>query len=389
MRRTRQKREVRVAAVEMAQSIAITHVRMPQRMRLAMRAWRARWTGAEEGRMTRRNYHGDFRKYFTENASDFGSFVANGAIDGELLATLRAFGAGTSKEPALLLQRAFPRRLLPLGFSARFPWRQGHAKTGMPETEPRKPRAYLRKGCFDIVAAAIIAAAGAELRQKNKTDPKVWQDFITDADSEITRFRECRDLWQRYRQATPEFAPDDVRPEKVAASIVLIACVENTIADPIYVLPVADVLKELDPETLSELRKKQFEFVDGWAPDLSAVNLNQKRIVGGEGDRPERWWLSFDPNRIICQSDKTSPEGRKAVGRLMAQIERAGQGAVPVVLRRGDALLVNNYRALVRRKERDRFVITWPWPALRWLRVYYGFPLEKGGAHGPRVRSRH
>jgi hypothetical protein len=387
-RRTR-RREVRVAAVEAVQSVVVRRVRVSERMRMAVRAWRARWTGAEEGRMTHRNYHGDFRRYFTENASEFGVFVANGAIDGELRAALQAFGAGTSKEPALLLRRAFPRRLLPVGFSARFSRSPGRAKTALAKPEPHHPRAYIRKGRFDIVAAALIAAAGAELRQKNKTDLKVWQDFITDADSEITRFRECRDLWQRFRQATPEFAPDDVRPENVAASIVLIACVENTIDDPVYVLSAADVLKGLDQETLSELRKKQFEFVDGWASDLSEVNRNLKRIVGGDADSAEAWWLSFDPNRIICQSDKTSPEGRKAVGRLMQEIERASARAAPIVLRRGDALLVNNYRALVRRKERARFVITWPWPAIRWLRVYYGFPMEKGGAHGKIAPPQH
>jgi hypothetical protein len=355
-----------------------------RRMRLAVRSWHARWTGAEEGRVWRRNYSGGFARYFTENACDFGDFVANGAIDGALGRALEELGKGATREPYLVLRRAFPRRLLPIGFTARFSPPSGRRTLAPADREPQRLRAFIRKGRFDIVAAALIAAAGAELRKKNQTDPQVFQDFFTDADGAITRFRETRDMWQRFRQATPEFAPDDERPEQISARILLIACAENTIEDPIYVLPAARVLAGLDADTLNALREKQFEFVDGWTWDMTVLRGNRKRIVGGAGDNPENWWLSFDPNRINERFESTSPAGLQAVGRLMQQIDRVSKDATPIVLRRGDAVIIDNYRALVRRKERDWYAITWPWPPVRWLRVYYGFPRsEEHGHNGP------
>ena len=364
----------------MATALVPTYVPVRTQWRLAVRAWRARWSAAEEWRFWPRNYHGEFDRYFAENAYEFGEFVAHRAINGDLGRSLRRLTEDHEGEPWLWLRGALPHCVVPFRLAADFS-RAAQSHPVSPKNVDSlvgRSRAFIRNGRFDITAAAIVAAAAAELRKKNATDQRVRQDYLTDCDSETCTFREGRDLWLRFRQATPEFVPDDVRPDKVAAGILLVACVENTIRDPVYVLRAADVLRELDADTLCELRKKQFEFVDGWALDMSEVNRHHKSIVGGGGDDPRRWWLSFDANRIAIRSDKTSESGLRAVGRLMQQIERIGRTAAPITLRRGDALVINNYRAFLRRKERDHFVLTWPWPAIRWLRVYYGFPKEHG-----------
>jgi hypothetical protein len=351
---------------------------------LALRSWRAKWTGAEHGRILPRRWHGHYTKYFVENAPHFGEYVADSAIGGRLRRALENLGSGTGANPALLIRGIFPRPLSGFALPARLasPRNLPLGGYGAKEIAFSHPKGFLRSGRIDVAAAALLSAAGAELRQKNPTDRRVWQDFVTDVHNETYMFHESRDLWQRFRQATPEFAPDDVRKEKVSANILLIACVENTIKDPIYILSVADVLSGLDEATIGELRKKQFEFVDGWTWDLAEINRNLKSIVGGPKDDPRKMWLSFDPNRIDSQSDKTLPEGRKAVGRLMERIHDVGSKAKPVVLKRGDVLMVNNQHAMVRRKERTRFVFTWFMPALRWLRVYYGFPPVPSHQHG-------
>ena len=66
----------------------------------------------------------------------------------------------------------------------------------------------------------------------------------------------------------------------------------------------------------------------------------------------------------------------------MASIQQiAATSARPIVLRRGDALLVDNYRALTRRQEHGyAYIVFKPFmrkrrrPPIRWLRTYYGFP---------------
>jgi len=352
-------------------------VSLRTRTRLALRAWLARWTGAERGRLWRRNYHGQFENYFAENAYEFGEYVSHKAIVGALRNALQALATRGDGPPCVVLRGVFPRRWSPFGFSADFsPATVERRPFGSKALPPRHAKGFINKGRFDIVAAAIIDAAGSELRKKSAPDHAVRQDYITDCDSEAHAFHEGHDLWLRFRQATPEFAPDDPRPDKVAANLVVIGCVENVIKDPLYVLPVADILSTLDHDTLFELRKKQFDFVDGWAADLSELSPHRKSIVSGGGDDPKSWYLSFDPNRVVIRSDKTPQEGLRAVAKLLDAINRIGQRTAPVLLRRGDALIVNNYRTLTRRKERSRFVFTWPWPPVRWLRVYYGFPRE-------------
>ena len=89
-------------------------------------------------------------------------------------------------------------------------------------------------------------------------------------------------------------------------------------------------------------------------------------------------WLSFDPNRMCPANIDTIHNS--VMGALLQSIQKvATTSARKIVLRRGDALIVDNYRALTRRQEHGypSFVVN-PWmrsrPPIRWLRVYYGFP---------------
>jgi hypothetical protein len=351
---------------------------VPSRLRLkfwAKLAWVVRW-------ITREYTQDEFAGYFNKNADSFGKGL-RGHLPYHLKRRLEGF-IDDGGEPFLIVRGIFSRR---------FP--QASLAKAL-EDDPQHPsrkkvgdaaKALMEKGCYNLIASALVAATGTKLRPKLQDDP-VYHDLITETAAEISQFDDGTDMPLRYRTATPEKSPMAKDEREAAARILLFACIENPIADPIYLVRADEVVEKLSEDQRRLLHEEAFDFFDKWnrrkiAHDESKPN---KRILYG-GPTPSEYWLSFDPNRLAPKRGDATADHNAAVGALVRSIQKVVEEkkARKIVLRRGDALIVDNYRALTRRQEHGYayFVQTavWrPWmrmrlrPPIRWLRVYYGFP---------------
>jgi hypothetical protein len=339
---------------------------------------------------THRSYpDDDYEAFFNLNAFSFGSKIKR-HIPSRLKRRLKGVIDGRG-EPFLVVRGVFSRRFPQASLirkleddddpDLKFPNRK---KVGDRVT------ALLEKGHYNLVASALIAATETELRRKLDKDAP-YRDYLTETTAEINQFIDGTDMHLRYRTATPEMPPV-IGGENTAARIIVFACIENPIADPIYLIRVDDVIDELsarDEKSSTRnknlLREQGFSIFDKWnAPQLSMQpGPNPNACILHDGPS-ETDWLSFDPNRI-CPATMDAVHN-SAIGALMESIQKvAATRARKIVLRRGDALIVDNYRALTRRQQHgyEYFVVNPPWmrnrPPIRWLRVYYGFPKKKMG----------
>jgi hypothetical protein len=260
-----------------------------------------------------------------------------------------------------------------------------------------------------LIVAGLIAATHTELRYKEASRKKhglhIYQDFFTGEGQEKNRFSDGdrstsdvgvdghgsgRDLHMRYRTATPERPLANTGGISKAARIIVFACIENPISDPIYLIKARDVVSKIKEDTKRHLSDEAFVFFDFW--DIETIDrgdLGSSKKILYDGD-PGQWWLSFDPNRFVSRnSDNVKIDGRHlaAVGDLMKCIEETAEdgSARKIVLERGDILIVDNYRALTRRQEHGyvyfylnakNFMRRHKVPPVRWLRMFYGFPPE-------------
>ena len=347
------------------------------RRQLRYWAWYAKRTRAGEQSLLLSWDHGpdEFEGYFRTNAFRFGQKIDK-HVPSSLKQRLEGFVSG-SGEPFLIIRGVFSRTTPP-----RF------AKTldDDPKDPPRKivgetAKRLLYKGHFNLIASALVAAAGAKLRPKLSTDP-VYRDFFTDIGAEKNQFGDGSDMHLRYRTATPEKTPmANGDNEAAAARVLLFACIENPIADPIYLIRADQVVSRLSDKHRNRLQETRFFFFDNWASDTIEHNkLSKMKRILYDGSSKTDPWVSFDSNRFAPKDEEGTTEHRSAVSALMASIRQvAAESERKIVLHQGDALIVDNYRALTRRHEHGHVCLDFRpllffRPPVRWLRVYYGFP---------------
>jgi len=295
--------------------------------------------------------------------------------------------ATPNSEPFLVVRKYYPIRLRDWAYGAVLDDNTYNA------TRRRLTAAswYVADSYCDVMSTALLSALDVRHQSKSPDGQQLYRDYFTTPSAIIDQFEPDEDLPRRFRQAVPELALLDdaaAKQGKLTARFVVYACLENPIHDPIWLLPVQDVVNALSETTKAHLRSSVFEFFYYFEPDISAraVTIAQ-RILGGSQDE----WLSFDANRFNWDYGFTTPEGHLAVGELTHRLrELAISGAVPVYLRRGDALIVDNYRVLIRRTEMQ-YTPDEPWiwgrPPIRWIRMYSGFPVITPDARPP-VRKR-
>jgi hypothetical protein len=351
------------------------------RGQLRYEAWRAKQTGAEsrmlwwlwpkkyarknvksaqESSRASRRLNG-FEEFFTNNAPLFGDTIYDGIkqrLSPRLTQQLEGF-VESDGEPFLIIRGVFSRRFLQASL------------TRIRKDNRERAEAFLEKD--HLVASALIAATKTELRRKLDTHTP-YRDYFTEVSAEINQFDDRPDMQLRYRTATPELPPATAGLN-TAARVIVFACIENPIADPIYLIRTDEVIRAMPPEKRDLLYQQDFDIFDRWTRDI--------RMQPGPGDNKSILhrgtdWLSFDPNRV-CPANIDAIHN-SALGALLDSIKTvAATSARKIVLRRGDALIVDNYRALTRRQEHGygSFVFRPRMrsrPPIRWLRVYYGFP---------------
>jgi hypothetical protein len=304
----------------------------------------------------------EFREDFDARPGEFGKhMVAKNAFDRELKSKLRQILEEKNAYPFLIVSG-----LLPTG---KF----------MP------PFRKIQGGCYDIICSGLIHQCDCLHKRAVEGKPP-WRVFESDSIMQKNVISDGKDMPLRYRQMTPERRmPHEagVDNENVCARIVVFACVENSLEDPIWLLPVRTIIQGLSEGSKKFLTERKFEFFGTWS--LKTLEASEKRgrksvlVLGDQEDRDG--YLSYDMDRFNLADEKLEEGHRVAMAELNSIIEEKGRdessGAIPIILRKGDLLISDNYRILHCRKERslDGAPLNWlRFNRKRHLRVFYGFP---------------
>ena len=322
--------------------------------------------------------YGGFTAHFNKTAYAFGDKLARVAKWGESLKEkLRTILKDDNDEPYQVIRGVYP---------------INHVRTDY----AREETWFIDLGLYNIISSGLISLTGNKHRPK-LVGETVFRDYRTNWRGQKHLALRDNDLPLRYRTATPELLfPEESVYEKendLAVRVIVFACIENPILDPIWILPLSRILPHLTDDRLDErgatihrgekslLSDGKFAVYDRLAEGLHQRDLIRNQSILMIAVEGGTWRISIDPNRIAFEDQDTGPEHRAALSRLLSLIESLGQdeesGAIPVVLNAGDALVIDNYRMLYCRKEMPYQSIQplmFGRPAERWLRSYYGFP---------------
>ncbi|ADM09109.1 ATP synthase subunit D [Parvularcula bermudensis HTCC2503] len=253
---------------------------------------------------------------------------------------------------------------------------------------------------------------GAVLRAEIPSQ-ETWQRFYhSDPTAQETTLFDSHDLHQRFRTAAPHYRwPVSTATDPVGetATFRIVAAIENPMRQPIYAITVAGIIDRF-PEVVRDFFAEEqdaipseaqvAERVEAYLQALRTVDVQMfgkydpitlrprssifvtpqpvLRNLAGDG-APADWALRYDPNRVVWEGfDESDGNIRRAFAVLAEAIQREGDAADPIVLTRGDAMLIDNQRCLIARREPN--TATQPplkrrllYPNSWWLRGYYGF----------------
>ncbi len=257
----------------------------------------------------------------------------------------------------------------------------------------------------DVAASKIARAMNVDVKPIYG-EGAYFEDRVTNINKQKSILDDGGDLPLRYVQATPQkrfidHSLDGRRGQHVLndrpldgelpkAKYIIICCLTNPIKDPVYVLPVSAITRQLrnifsdhaDDYLTTLLRPMTPVFgelkpgePEGEIADdvLELYNLFHRPILSLHHDT---YRGGFDPNRIDYAGMVDRVDARKAVSAFMRAIDGATNDEVKIKLRAGDVLIINNYYGMHRRIEigykslRPPFLFA---KRRRWLRVYYGF----------------
>lgn len=365
--------------------------KLRRRIRIAVK------TGGETGRVARvfywrgRNYErdGGWNSYYANNAPKFAGCILQALPDNLItgLDDLRA--ASADSQPFLVVRNLYPTRRL-----SRYSCTLD--RSSPPLIKPTKARWYIENHVYDLTSSTVLHALGTRHRPKIAAESEImFRDYFTSPELQQDQFTKDVDVPLRFKPLDPELTfSNDTHQEQedeayIAPRFVIFVCIENPIKDPLSVLPVKSVYERLDSSDRQLLQEDNFEVFDHWDEKLSdAKGRRRKRLLSSEEGKPWSAQLSFDSNRFNPGAPFTSFPHRRAVADLRRRIDEASRdSAISVTLARGDALVVDNYRAMVRRTEGHHSnVIIWSREPVRWLRLYAGFErvARKGPALGPK-----
>lgn len=299
----------------------------------------------------------------------FGNYMAGGLDDVPGVTELVKHVFDPDNEyPFAVVRNVYPKRLIPLQTT---------------RNTDDKVEWYLRHHVHDFISSGLTHSSGTTIHdKKQRDDEKPKGEYSTDPAAQKSLLTNGRDLPLNYRQATPDFKfTGEAGGGERAARIIVFACVENPISDPIYLLPTSAVFGRLPQGDFEALCQPVFTLFDKYEENLTQKGEIPSQCIAYDNGSATAHWLSFDINRLILGSDAIA-KYRQSLRALIDTIESVANdpdsGAIPITLRRGDALIIDNYRMLYRRKEQD-YSVFHPMllgrPPVRWLFSYYGFPL--------------
>lgn len=353
--------------------------------KVARRCHRSEAGTAHRGWFThRRKTPDEFDEHFRLNAAEFGAYMLeNWPGDAVLRDSLNKL-TQINQEPFLHLQSLFlpPRREGPRDV---FPRRSALAE--VPEDHwyaeehkivHKELERFPRKWRLNILASGLIAATGNKLRPK-LMDSQVYRDYLTkpdDSTCSVTQFRDGWDLPRRYRTVAPELPLEPNGRTDAAPRVLVFACIENPMLDPIYLIRASDLI-DLLQEKRETLMEESYTFFDNWNPVTLARNISNPKSIIYRFPSDTDPGMTFDPNRLDSAALEEHADERHAIVQLLKKTSHLSQHGpfYKVTLQRGDVLVIDNYRVLVSGSDHGRRRRLWGLP-VRWLRAFYGFPPE-------------
>ena len=299
--------------------------------------------------------------------------ASNRAAELALTSTVQDAVAALSPEtPAVRVDKFFERKLM-------FHYAMNFFR--LPTDEQSLSNYFLlSRGARNAVKAGLaLQALDSIMRDERRSNPLWRRTYRTNPAEQVTVLKENEDMRLRFRTASPHLNwPDegDDQGDFETAQHLVLQCVQNPLNLPVYLISVQDVVSRID-DAIAENRKEQG--ADLLDLDREAVmsrlltnapvmfsrwntaamrhrdqTPNNQPILFDFSDDPENpdYGIRYDVNRIDWSSlDETDQELLFAFASLYNAVELAGEDAARCVLRRGDALLIDNHRCLTARRE--------------------------------------
>ncbi|MGF1544643.1 MAG: hypothetical protein ACFB00_09115 [Parvularculaceae bacterium] len=285
----------------------------------------------------------------------------------------------------------------------------------------------------DIKIALLYQELGCELRDETPDGERWRRHYYSEKNAQLSALKDSHDVHLRFRTGTPHLRWPSDRPSSrnEVALYRTFVCVENPVRQPLFVIAVRDVIeriplvvsrffedcagdteeavarrRETTTDVVFKLVDTELEMFDKW--DLRTLNYDgeaatkreavlratgvelTRSVIESNADNLHTfdWRLRWDPN--YTNWIELAQEKERAIGRAFAVLIEAvrlaaAEEAAPIVLRRGDALVVDNTRSLVGRREVqgvDWWRQTLCLPEEWFLHGYYGFRRSGRSAHG-------
>lgn len=335
----------------------------------------------------------------------YGTDRSFGLLPAKLRAGITDLAAGRSR--ALVVRNVFERKLKSEYLA------NGLASNRNPEAYQNRYFLQSRGARNGIRASLILDALDCELRDEIKTGENWRRQRYTDEGVQVTTIRDNADVTLRYRTGAPHYCwpnPNEEKSDGETAPYLLYTAIENPSAIGLFVITVDQIMAkladavawQLEDEDLSEdeleaelrsvialLQDHDIEMYGKWDEKTlrqrSEVALIPQPILknlSGDPENPD-WGLRWDPNRIDWgQFLATDGAIRRAFAALLRAIDLAEGDAEVVRLSRGDGVIIDNLRAMVRRRELGAEGISYfrqlaDYPETWWLNIYYGFRKSK------------
>ena len=248
------------------------------------------------------------------------------------------------------------------------------------DTERRSNYFLRSRGARNAIKAGLaLRAVGSIMRDERRASPRWRRTFRTNPYEQVCVLKENEDVRLRYRTASPHLNwpdPDDQHGDFETAQHLVLHCVQNPMSIPVYFISVQDILGRID-DAIEVNRTQQGADLRDLTGEIVLERLltspptmfsrwntaamvhrdqtpNSQPILKNLSEDPEApdYGIRWDVNRIEWNSlDDNDEELRFAFATLIKAIELAGDEAEPCVLTRGDAVLIDNHRCLVARRE--------------------------------------
>lgn len=247
------------------------------------------------------------------------------------------------------------------------------------------------------IAIATVRALGVKLWPYD--EEKFFADVTTDRAQQksVANDHDQYDLELRFVQDEPQrpFSGGDL--SKPIYSV--FQCLLNPIHDPVWVLPLSDVMKRLEDvcarpdlglsfdavvQTLSFSNFPTFRRIERDPQAGIRVKAAEDPFmpilrVGKNVDDTPRYLSGYDENNILYFQVPQPPQVRKSLLAFqLALDEAARRDAVRIDLEGGDMLLIRNQEAFYcRRESEDHWIHSMTFlPRARWLRRYMAFDVQ-------------